>query len=154
MFERFAWAARMAVEDARHEAERRGDTRIGSEHLLVALLADDGMVEASGVDAAAAREAAERLDRAALAAVGLDLGGFSPTHPGPAARRVRHFTAGGRAVIAGSLTRAAAEKSRTITIRHLMLAVLDRPAPDPAASLLAALPVDPSALRERLDAAA
>jgi hypothetical protein len=35
--------ARAAVEVARLEAERRGDRRIGSEHLLIALLQDDGL---------------------------------------------------------------------------------------------------------------
>lgn len=150
MFERFAQTARSAVDDAQYEAERRGDTRIGSEHLLIALLHDDDLATVSGVDAEAAREAVERLDRDALAAIGLGIGEFRPARPGRSGRHVRHFTSGAKAVIARSLTRAAAEKSRTITSRHLMLAVLDRPAPDPAAALLTALSVDPATLRERL----
>ncbi|KHK95107.1 Clp protease [Microbacterium mangrovi] len=153
MFERFAQNARSAVEDARYEAERRGDARIGSEHLLIALLGDDTVAAASGVDAETARTAADRLDHEALVAVGLGTVEFRPLRPGRGGRRVRHFTAGARSVIAQSLSRATAEKSRTITVRHLMLSVLDRPAPDPAAAVWAALPVDTSAVRERLDAA-
>ena len=63
MFERFARAARIAVEDARYEAERRGDRRIGSDHLLLALLQDDELAQLVGVDAAAAHDAADQLDR-------------------------------------------------------------------------------------------
>lgn len=152
MFERFAQDARAAVEVARAEAEHRGDARIGSDHLLIALLHDPALAEAAGADAAAARAAADRLDRAALAAIGLDLGGFRPADPGVAGRRIRHFTAGARSVIGRSLAKAGAEKSRTITSRHVMLAVLDRPDPDPAAALLAALRVDAAELRGRLNA--
>ena len=47
MFERFARAARTAVEDARYEAERRGDRRIGSDHLLLALLGIYGVLSYS-----------------------------------------------------------------------------------------------------------
>ena len=49
MFERFGGAARTAVEDARYEAERRGDRRIGSDHLLLALLRDDELAQLVGV---------------------------------------------------------------------------------------------------------
>lgn len=40
MFEKFPQSARIAVEDARFEAARRGDRKIGTEHLLLALLQD------------------------------------------------------------------------------------------------------------------
>ena len=54
MFERFSRSARAAVEDAVYEAGRRGDRRIGTEHLLLALLADDELAKIVGVDASAA----------------------------------------------------------------------------------------------------
>jgi ATP-dependent Clp protease ATP-binding subunit ClpA len=154
MFERFAQAARTAVEDARYEAERRGDRRIGSDHLLFALLQDDAVARLVGVDATAAHEAAERLDRTALAAIGLRLGDLQQSAYAASGRRVLRMTSGGKAVIQQSLANAAAEKARTITSRHLLLALLDRREPDPAAVLLAALPIDRPALRERLAAAA
>jgi hypothetical protein len=46
-----------------------------------------------------------------------------------------------------------AEKARSLTPRHMMLALLERDAPDPAAQLLAALAVDAVAARDRLQAA-
>lgn len=149
MFERFAREARIAVEDARYEAERRGDRRIGSDHLLLALLQDDELAQLVGVDAAAAHDAADQLDRTALAAIGLTLE-FQPTGRATLGRRVPLMTAGGKAVIQQALAKAAAEKARTITSRHLLLALLDRHEPDPAATLLAALSIDPPALRARL----
>ena len=153
MFERFAQAARVAVDDARYEAARRGDRRIGTEHLLISLLEDEGNANALGVDAGAAREAADRLDRAALAAVGVDIGDLTASGRRPVARHVP-FTAGAKALMSDTLTQAAADKARSITPRHLMLAVLRRNAPDPAAALLGALAVDVTAARERLDAPA
>jgi hypothetical protein len=64
------------------------------------------------------------------------------------------MTAGAKAIIRRSLTEATMEKARTITSRHLLLAVLNRAEPDPAASLLAVLSIDRAALRERLAASA
>jgi ATP-dependent Clp protease ATP-binding subunit ClpA len=150
MFERFARSARAAVEDARHEAERRGDRRIGTELLLLALLRDDALAEIVGVDLATARATADRLDRIALSAIGFDLGDFEPSGSAPLGRHVALMTAGAKSVIQRSLAMAAFERSRTITSRHLVLALLDRKEPDPAAALFAALPVDPATVRERL----
>ena len=154
MFERFARAARTAVEDARYEAERRGDRRIGSDHLLLALLQDDELAQLVGVDAAAAHDAADQLDRAALAAIGLTLGEFRPAGRSALGRHAPLMTTGGKTVIQQALAKAAAEKARTITSRHLLLALLDRREPDPAATLLAALRIDQPALRARLAATA
>lgn len=154
MFERFAREARSAVEGARHEAVRRGDRRIGTEHLLLALLHDAGVADVVGVDAATAASIADRLDRQALAAIGLIVGPFDPSTPGAPASRVLRMTAGAKTVIQQSLLNATAEKARVITGRHILLALLDRPEPDPAASLLAALPVDPPLIRARLATAA
>ena len=150
MFERFSRSARAAVEDAVYEAGRRGDRRIGTEHLLLALLADDELARIVGVDASTANEAVDRLDRSALAAVGLTLGEF---HHIPLSRSARHtasMTSGAKLVLKRSLAAAVSEKAKTITSRHMMVALLDRNEPDPAATLLAELPVDRAALRQRL----
>ncbi|MBS1699003.1 MAG: Clp protease [Actinobacteria bacterium] len=149
MFERFASAARAAVEDARYEARRRGDRRIGSEHLLLAVLQDDDLARLADIDAATARQAADRLDRAALEAIGLSLGEPRGEGPTPSAAAFR-LTPGAKAVIQGALGNATAEKARAITTRHLLLALLERPLPDPAASIFAELHVDRDALHERL----
>jgi ATP-dependent Clp protease ATP-binding subunit ClpA len=150
VFERFARSARAAVEGARDEAARRGDRRIGSEHLLIAVLADDDLADQVGIDAERAKSAADRLDQTALAAIGLELGDFHPTpHPAPLGNAT-YMTTGAKAVIRQSLAKAAAEKSRTITTRHMLLALLERDAPDPAAALFAELDVTPEDLRARL----
>ncbi|GAA4189643.1 hypothetical protein GCM10022288_17800 [Gryllotalpicola kribbensis] len=152
MFERFALATRVAVDDARYEAARRGDRRVGTEHLLITLLENDELAAAVGIDAEAARTAAEQLDRSALAAVGIELGEFAPGGRGRVGRFVP-FTAGARQVMNGTLRHGVAEKARSLTPRHMMLALLERDAPDPAAQLLAALAVDAVAARDRLQAA-
>jgi len=154
MFEKFARAARSAVDGARHEAERRGDRRIGTDHLLIALLEDAAVARAAGIDAGDARRAAERLDREALAAIGIRLTDWQPDRDAAPGRRVLFMTAGAKAVIRRTLAVAQAEKARAITTRHLLLALLDQHQPDPATALLAALPIDQAALRLRLATAA
>ncbi|MFJ3394714.1 Clp protease N-terminal domain-containing protein [Leifsonia aquatica] len=149
MFERFARTARTAVEDAKVEAGRRGDRSIGSEHLLLAILRDDGLAQLAGTTAEAARLAAERLDRTALEAIGFTLG-EPVARRGAPSRPASRLTPGAKAVIRGSLMNAADEKARLITTRHLLIALLDRPQPDPVASLFVELHIDRSALRNRL----
>jgi ATP-dependent Clp protease ATP-binding subunit ClpA len=153
MFERFAQAARAAVEDARYEARRRGDRRIGTEHLLLALLQDEGLAGIVGVDAHTAQQAADQLDRDALAAIGVTLGDFRPTADRAGTRSVPRMTPGAKTVLQQALRNATAEKARAITSRHMLLALLDRRQPDPAAALLVALAVDEPVLRARLAAA-
>ena len=96
MFERFTHAARDAVTRAQHEARELGQSPIGTEHLLLALLADasgpvasalrDDGVDASSVRAAILRHVgagpgatpaaladSDAEDAAALKAIGIDL---------------------------------------------------------------------------------
>jgi ATP-dependent Clp protease ATP-binding subunit ClpA len=93
MFERFSHAAREAVVQAQTEARDLQDARIGTEHLLLALLAEPGpiseMLHADGVDHASVRAALARhvaqgdtaepladtdaADAAALRAIGIDI---------------------------------------------------------------------------------
>lgn len=87
MFERFTAPARQVVVDARHEARRRGDPAIGTEHLLLALLRGDtplaGLLGTFALDTASVDATIDRLmaprrqehgsDAAALAALGIDL---------------------------------------------------------------------------------
>ena len=149
MFERFARATREIVRSAVEEAGRRGDRRIGTEHLLIALLEDPALAGLVGADRGAARAVATRLDREAVAAIGLDVGDF-----GPVARRVGSsrapFTPGAKAVLKRSLGHTVTDQARRIAPKHLMLALLERRQPDPAAALLAAFAVDPRAIRQRL----
>ncbi len=57
---------------------------------------------------------------------------------------------GARAVLHRGLQEASTSRSRYIEARHLLLALLSRERPDPAAELLAALGVDPAQVRARL----
>ena len=153
MFERFAQSARTVVEDARAEAVRRGDRRIGSDHLLLAVLHDESLARVIGADVAAARDAVELLDRAALAAIGFDLGDVKMA--GRVARGGHLvLTAGARAVLQQTLAEAVVEKARQMTSRHMLLALLGRREPDPAAALFAELKVNRADVTERLRSSA
>ena len=151
MFDRLTPAARAAVAAGDDEAALRGDRRVGTDHLLLGLLHDPAAAELVGVDLDAARAQLRALDRAALASIGI----ASPDldHAVPISRRSsRQPTSGFRAVLPLAYTLAATEKSRRITPRHLLLALLTRDEPDPAATLLAALGVEPAAVRSRAHA--
>ncbi len=149
MFERFAATARTAVKAAVEVARQRGDNRVGTEHLLIAVLAEPAAAELLGVTADSARTAAEDLDRRALAAIGVDLGDFRPTGT-PGAGKRPPFSSGAREVLSRTLAIAAAARSRRIEDRHLLLALLERDRHDPVAALLSALNVDPATARARL----
>lgn len=152
MFEHFDGdARRRVITIAAEEALRRGDERIGTEHLLLALLRDPGSVagEALGLDIERARAALDTLDQDALQAVGIDLRSMRQ----PVAvltRRRLPFTSGARDVLHRGVLEARTEKARRIQARHLLLGVLARKRPDPAAELLAALSVDPASARALL----
>lgn len=150
MFEKFAQATRVAVDDAKYEAARRGDRRIGTDHLLIGVLHDNAVASAVGADAETARAAAAELDRYALAAIGIHLG----AEPGMRATLGKHvpFTPAAKRALSQTLQKAADEKARTLTTRHLALALLEGSGADPAAALLDALGVDRAAARERLAA--
>lgn len=131
------------------EVRRRGDRRLGTEHLLLGLLHDPKAVAALGIDLAAAHQALEDMDRAALAAIGLDVSDLKLTGRLPVGRRPP-ATSGIRA----ALLRAIKESGRRRpTYEHLVLAVISCERPDPAAELLAQLGVNPVEVRTRLRAA-
>jgi ATP-dependent Clp protease ATP-binding subunit ClpA len=153
MVTRLSDDARKAVlTSAADEAGRRGDRRIGTDHLLLALLHDptSASARALGVDLQAAREASDALDRAALAAVGIDVGHLGRPARAAKARRRPPLTSGARAVLVRAVNDARAGRARRIGTPHLLLGLLTRERPDPAAELLAALGVDPAEVRARL----
>jgi ATP-dependent Clp protease ATP-binding subunit ClpA len=151
MFERFARSTREIVWNAVEEAGRRGDRRVGTDHLLMALLNETDISRLVGADKTAAQAAATRLDQQSIAAIGLDLGDFEPAEC-PRTRTRPPFTPAAKAVLKQSLGNAVAGKSRRIAPTHLLLALLDRRQPDPAAALLAALAVNPEVIHRRLAA--
>ena len=60
------------------------------------------------------------------------------------------FARSAREVVAGAVEEAGHRGDRGVGTDHLLLALLDRRAPDPAAALLTALAVDPQTVRRRL----
>jgi Clp amino terminal domain, pathogenicity island component len=148
---------------AREEARARGDRRVGTEDLLVALLLEPGLAEAVGVDDQAARAALAELDRQALAAAGIDLR-LEPQEPAPRRELPRRPTL--KKVLHGRLpmtpvakkTLQAAKNGRRRgrwdqSAEHVLAALLELERPDPAAELLAHLGIDPATAGKRLDRA-
>ncbi|WP_030908593.1 Clp protease N-terminal domain-containing protein [Streptomyces sp. NRRL F-5126] len=155
MFEQFAGETRAAVSDALEEARLRGDRRIGTEHLLLGALSQQGAAAGTGlgVDAGAVREALRELDTEALAAVGVDARG-ADRPPIPSSRKHTPFTSSAKSVLSGALAEVRSQGARRITPAHLLLALLETKEPDPAADVLTRLGVDRAAARERLRRAA
>lgn len=135
--------------DATTEAKRRGDRRVGTEHLAMALMTDPESVtaQALGVSLSAARDALRALDRQALASVGIDADYTGQVLPGREGERLR-LTPAARAVFTG--LRKEVTNGERLGIQHVLLALLSRTRPDPAAELLDALDVDRPAARRRV----
>ena len=134
--------------DAAAEARRRGDRRVSTEHLALALLIDPNSAPARalGVSLGATRAALQELDRDALANLGISMPSAGPVIPGRVKERLR-LTPAAREVFTG-LRREASGKR--LGVQHVLLALLRQQKPDPAAELFDALGVDRTAVRDRL----
>jgi ATP-dependent Clp protease ATP-binding subunit ClpA len=146
-------ARKIVLTSAAEEARRRGDRRLGTDHLLLGLLhdRDSSVARALGIELEATRDASDALDRAALAAVGIQVDSVGD-RPGPVyARRLLPLTSGARAVIKRAVDETRKAKTQRIEARDFLVALLERERPDPAAELLAALNVDRSQVRNRLE---
>jgi hypothetical protein len=134
--------------DAIAVAVARGDRSVSTEHLALALLVDpeSGPAVALGVSLATAQGALEALDRQALAWVGIDAALPAPlTVPGRQ-RRLR-LTPAAFSVFTGLRQYAKGER---LGVQHVLLALLERRRPDPAAELFDALGVDRVEVHRRL----
>ena len=136
------------VTAALDEAWRRGDRRLGTEHLVLGLLHDPAPAQTLGVTLDQARTALDALDQAALASIGIRVdhewqGTVNPTSSRPPLS-VGSLTSNARAVLRPG------SGKRPQTPEAVLAAVLDRTPPDPAAELLAALGVDIDQVRHRL----
>lgn len=151
MFERFASSTRTAVRYGVEEAQRRGDRRVGTDHLLMGVLRDADSAAVVGVGIDEARATADALDRKALVAIGIDIGDFQPMVAPRTGIRTQ-FTSGARSALQRTLVHTTAERARRITPQHLLLALTEREQPDAAAALLCELNVDTAELRRRLTA--
>lgn len=135
--------------DANTEALLRGDRKVGTEHVLLALLhdGDSAPARALGVDLTVARRILEQLDEQALAALGITPRSPGPVLPGRASDRLP-LTPAAKAVFKGLRAEAGKEG---IGLKHVLRGLLNRRSPDPVHALLNALDVDRDAVRARLE---
>jgi hypothetical protein len=152
-----AWALCLR---AGEEARRRGDRRIGTDHLLLALLEEPSIEALLGVSLEQARQAIESLDREALGAVGLGSGADAPPLPMravPTKPRIRDIAQKDRirmAPAAKKVLEEAAKPNRRklqITAQQVLAQILTLLPPDPAAVLLDALGVNTPEVRRKVD---
>jgi hypothetical protein len=155
---------------AREEARRRGDRRVGTEHLVLGLLGEPDLAQVLGCDRGAAREALDAMDRDALVAIGIDrpldappvptrepaLGGARPSFKAvladrlpltPVAKRVLEQS--GKDLRHGRSVDLR-QRARGWSRERVLIALLSLAPPDPAAALLDALEVDRDGVRTRL----
>ncbi len=172
MFERFTPEARQVVEGAQQQARELRHDRIGTEHLLLALLTRQGTTSStvlgrhgltrSAVATDVARFTGSELDASALTSIGVDLDAvrtsveatFGPgalDDQGDRRRRTGHipFSPRAKKVLELSLREALALKSRTITDGHLLLGLI-REGEGLAAQVLHDRGVDLPALRDEV----
>jgi ATP-dependent Clp protease ATP-binding subunit ClpA len=147
-------ARKLVLTSATEEARRRGDRRLGTDHLLLGMLHEEASpaAQALGVSLGDARAASDALDRAALAAAGIQVKALGEGPPAPFGRRLPPLTSGARVVVKRAIDEARPARSGRIDTTHFLLALLSLQRPDPAAELLGALQVDPAAVRRRLAA--
>jgi hypothetical protein len=152
---------------AREEARRRGDRRVGTEHLVLGLLREPDIAQVLGCDLGAAREALDAMDRDALVAIGIDRAlGAPPVPTREPALGVRRPSL--KAVLADRLPMTPVAKrvleesgkdhrrgraARRWSLHAVLAALLCLAAPDPGAALLDALDVDRAGVGARLSEA-
>jgi hypothetical protein len=144
------------------EARRRGDRRTGTDHVLLALLADPSTEVVLGVSVQQARQALESLDREALGALGLGAGIDAPPLPMravPAKPEITDLTKKDRLRMTPAAKKVLEEAARPnrrrlyVTAQQVLAQILTLRPPDPAAVLLDALGVNRPEVQNRLDAA-
>ena len=151
-----AWAVYLRASE---EARRRGDRRVGTDHILLALLEDPSIEAVLGVSLQQARQALESLDREALGALGLGSGIDAPSLPMravPKKPRIRDVAKKDRFRMTPAAKKVLEEaykpkghRKLQVTGPEVLAQILTLQPPDPAAVLLGALGVNTSdALRE------
>jgi ATP-dependent Clp protease ATP-binding subunit ClpA len=152
VFERFTKEARQVVTTAVDEARRRGDTRIGTEHLLIGAAASGGLPD-PWPDAEDLRAQLDRLDGESLRAVGLDpdlLRNVPPVSVRDGRASHLSFTGGAKDILKGALKEAIALGHRHIGVEHIALALTSEKGPDRALALLHSAGLSPQDLRDSL----
>jgi Clp amino terminal domain, pathogenicity island component len=144
---------------ASEEARRRGDRRVGTDHLLLALFLDPSLEGILGVTLEQARQTLDALDGEALAGLGL-ADAHVPSLPMRAVAkkpRLRDIAKKDRLRMAPAAKKAlevAAKPNRHriyVTAQQVLAQILALRPPDPAAALLGALEVNTSEVRRHLN---
>ena len=155
-----AWALCL---QAGEEARRRGDRRIGTDHLLLALCEDPLIEEVLGVSLEQARQALASLDHDALGTLGLESAADAPPLPVravPKKPRIRDVAQKDRLRLTPAAKKVLEKASKPnrrrlkVTAQQVLAQILTLQSPDPAAALLGALGLNTSAVLRRLDALA
>jgi len=148
---------------AREEARRRGDRRVGTEHLVLGLIREPALAQALGRDVQTARDTLDAMDQDALAAVGIGAAFNAPPIPIDetvklAQRPTLKAVLRDRLPMTPAAKTALQESSKELRRGHhippqqVLLTVLELEPPDPAAELISALGVDRAGARARLAA--
>lgn len=158
---RFDRTVRGAVLGAVEAARWRRDPRAGTEHLLLGLLAVDTpaqwVLRDLGLSVPVVSDALDDVDRAALAAVGVDADRpdlRAPTGAGPDGGPRRRWarpplTRAVRDALGSAVVVARRFDARRVTAEHLLVAAAGGGPGDPAMVVLARLGVDAGDLRRR-----
>lgn len=151
MFEDLTPEVREVLTAASAEVGRRGDRRLGTQHLLLGLLGQPASPSAGalGISFIAVRRALSECDRSALAEIGLCVRGIR-LPGGPPVPKGTPWTYAARAVIRYAGEEMLRTGSRSMETRHLVLGILECKRPDPASAVLDQLEVDRTAVRNRL----
>ncbi len=146
---------------AGEEARRRGDRRVGTDHVLLALFEDPSIEVSLGVSLEEARRALGSLDQEALGALGMGSSTESPPLPMRAVPKKPTFrvlmnkdrlrmTPAAKRVLEEAVK--PNRRKTQVTAQQVLARILLLQPPDPAAVLLGALGVNTAEARRRLDA--
>ena len=143
---------------AGEEARRRGDRRIGADHVLLGLFEDPSIEVVLGVTLQQARQGLESLDQEALGALGMGSGIDAPTLPMRAVPKkptIRDVMKRDRLRMTPAAKKVLEEavkpmrRKTLVTAQQVLALILTLQPPDPAAVLLGALGVNTSEVRHR-----
>jgi Clp amino terminal domain, pathogenicity island component len=139
---------------ASEEARRRGDRRVGTDHVLLALFEDPSVEAVLGASLQQARDALDLLDREALATLGLGPDADAPPlqmRPVPKKPRIRDIAKKDRFRMTPAAKKALEDaykpkghRKLQVTGPEVLAQILTLQPPDPAAVLLRALGVNAS----------
>jgi hypothetical protein len=145
---------------AREEARRRGDRKVGTDHLVLGLLHEPTLADALATDLQSARDALDELDRESLSAIGLSPALDAPPIPARArdhpSKPTLKAVLQDRLPLTPSAKKALQTASRPMRRGHRIVPqqvleqLLELERPDPAAELFGTLGIDRAATRARL----